>query len=100
MCTHGGMEGDIREKEQDSRKRAVRRQVIGILRRVMNWWNVSMETKKGKKNSIILPTLTYGIRNMDNEGRTAVKNMYSVDELCKENVWSVKMDDESNENVY
>jgi len=53
LCKHGGMEGEIRE-------RAVKgRQVIGTLERIMNGRNVSMEVKRGIRNSIILPTLTY-----------------------------------------
>ncbi len=48
------MEGEVRE-------RAVKeRSVIGSLGRVMRGRNVSMEVKRGLKNSVLLPTLTYG----------------------------------------
>ena len=33
------------------------RQVIGTLKRAMNWRNVSMETKRGMRNSVILSAL-------------------------------------------
>ncbi len=35
------------------------RQVMGALERVMKGRNVSMEVKKGMRNSVILPTLSY-----------------------------------------
>ena len=55
LCKHGEMEGEIRE-------RAVKgRSVIGSLARVMKGRKVSMEVKRGLRNSILLPTLTYGL---------------------------------------
>ncbi len=54
LCKHGEMEGEVRE-------RAVKgRSVIGSLAKVTRGWNVSMEVKRGLRNSILLPTLTYG----------------------------------------
>ncbi len=54
LSEHGEMEGEVRE-------RAVKgRSVIGSLARVMRGRDVSMEVKKGLRNSIFLPTLTYG----------------------------------------
>ncbi len=51
---HGEMEGEVRE-------RAVKgRSVIGSLARVMKGRSVSMEVKRDLRNSILLPTLTYG----------------------------------------
>ena len=54
QCKHGGMEGEIRG-------RAVKgRFVIGSLARIMRGRNVSMEVKRGLRNNILQPTLTYG----------------------------------------
>ncbi len=36
------------------------RSVIGSLARIMEERNMSMEVKRGLRNSILLPTLTYG----------------------------------------
>ncbi len=53
LCKHGSMEGEIRE-------RAVKgRQVMGALERVKKGRNVSMAVKKGIRNSVFLPTLSY-----------------------------------------
>ena len=53
LCKHGKMKGKI--------ERAVKgRSVIGLLVRVMRGKSVSMEVKRGLRNSILLPTLTYG----------------------------------------
>ena len=55
LCKYGGMEGEIRE-------RAVKgRCVIRPLARIMRGRNVSMHIERGLKNSIFLPTLTYGL---------------------------------------
>ncbi len=54
LSKHGEMEGEVRE-------RAVKgRSVIGSLARVMKGRSVSMEVKRCLRNSILLPTLTYG----------------------------------------
>ncbi len=70
LCNHREMDGEIRE-------RAVKgRSVIGSLARVMKGRNVSMEVKRGLKNSILLPTLTYGSEtwtwNMAQQSRVCV----------------------------
>ncbi len=39
------------------------RNVVGSLTGVMKGRNVSMDVKKGLRNSILLPTLTYGSEN-------------------------------------
>ncbi len=57
MCKHGSMEGEIRERTVKGR------QVNGALERVMKGRNVNMEVKQGLRNSILLPTLTYGSEN-------------------------------------
>ncbi len=49
------------ESEREVRERAVKvRRVIGSLPRVVRGRNVSMEVKRGLRNSILLLTLTYG----------------------------------------
>ncbi len=53
LCKHGSMEGEIRERTVKGR------QVMGALKRVMKGRNVSMAVKKGIRNSVILPTLSY-----------------------------------------
>ncbi len=46
---------------KEVRERTVKgRSVIGSLGRVMKGRNVSMEVKRGLRNSVLLPTLTYG----------------------------------------
>ncbi len=57
LCKHGGMEGEIRERVTKGRS------VVGSLTGVMKGRNVSMEVKRGLRNSILLPTLTYGSKN-------------------------------------
>ncbi len=57
ICKHGGMEGEIRERVMKGRS------VVGLLTGVMKGRNVSMDVKRGLKNSILLPTLTYGSEN-------------------------------------
>ncbi len=54
LCKHGGMEGEIREQVVKGRH------VLGLLAGVMKGRNVSMDVKRGLRNSILLPTLTYG----------------------------------------
>ncbi len=53
LCKHGSMEGEIREMTVKGR------QVMGALERVMKGRNVSMAVKKGIRNIVILPTLSY-----------------------------------------
>ena len=51
---HGEMDGEIRT-------RAVKgRSAIGTLGRIMKGRSESMEVKRGSRNSILFPTLTYG----------------------------------------
>lgn len=69
LYTHGGMEGEMKS-----------RQVGSALVRVMIGRCVSMEIKKGIRNSIILPTVIC-IRNMDMVCSTATKNKYSGNRL-------------------
>ncbi len=57
LCKHGGMEGEIRERVMKGMS------VVGSLAGVMKRRNVSMDVKRGLRNSILLPTLTYGSKN-------------------------------------
>ncbi len=53
LCKHGSMEGEIRERTVKGR------QVMRVLERVMKGRNVSIAVKKGIRNCVILPTLSY-----------------------------------------
>ncbi len=53
LCKRGSMEGEIRERTVKSG------QVIGALERVMKGRNGNMGVKKGIRNCVILPTLSY-----------------------------------------
>ncbi len=53
LCKHGSMDGEIRERTVKGR------QVMGALERVMKGRSVRMVVKKGIRNSVILPTLSY-----------------------------------------
>ena len=57
LCKHEGVEGEIRERVMKGRS------VMGLLAGVMKGRNVSMDMKRGLRNSILLPTLTYGSKN-------------------------------------
>ncbi len=57
LCKHGGMEGEIRERVMKGRS------VVGSIAGVMKGRNVFMDVKRGLRNSILLPTLTYGSEN-------------------------------------
>ncbi len=53
MCKHGSMEGKTRESAVQGRK------VVGSLGRMMKGRTVSMEVKKGLRDGIIVPIITY-----------------------------------------
>ncbi len=57
LCKHGGMEGEIRERVMRGRSG------VDSLAGVMKGRNVSMDVKRSLRNSILLPTLTYGSEN-------------------------------------
>ncbi len=57
LCKHGGMEGEIRESVMKGRS------VVGLLAGVMKGRDVSMDVKRGLRNGIPLPTLTYRSEN-------------------------------------
>ncbi len=59
LCKHGGTEGEI--------KVMIGRSVVGSLAGVMKGRNVSMDVKRGLRNSILLPTLNIWVRELDIE---------------------------------
>ncbi len=74
LSKHGEME--------EVRKRAVKgRSVTGSLSRVMKGNNVSMEVKKGLRNSILLLTLTYG-SEMLTWNRALQSRVHAVEISC------------------
>ncbi len=91
---HGEMDGEVRE-------RAVKDlSVTGSLARVMKGRSVSMEVKRGLRNSILLPTLTYGSEtwtwNRAQQSRVRAVEMSCLRGACRVTSW----DGESNESVY
>ncbi len=88
-------DGEIREREMKGRS------VVGLLAGVMKGRNVSMDVvKKGLKNSILLPTLTYGVKNWTWNGvqqsRVCAVKMSYLRGACGVSRW----DGMSNESVY
>ncbi len=76
------MEGEIRERVMKGRS------FVGSLAGVMKGSNVSMDVKRGLRNSILLPTLTYGSRNWTwnaaQQSRVPAVEMF----LPERSVWS------------
>ncbi len=76
------------------------RSVVGSLARVMEWRNMSMDMKRGLRNSCLIPTLTYGSENWTWSGaqqlRVRAIEMSYLRGSCGVNRW----DGLSNENVY
>ncbi len=76
------------------------RSVVGSLAGVMKGRNVSMEVKRGLRNSILLPTQTYGSENWTWNGaqqsRVCAKEMSYLRGACGVSRW----DGLSNESVY
>ncbi len=93
LCKHGSMEGEVRE-------RAVKgRQVVGALERVMKRRFVSMEVKRGIRNSVILPTLSCASETWTwNAAQLRIRavEMSYMRGACGASRW----DGESNESVY
>ncbi len=81
-CKHGGMKGEIRERVMKGRS------VVGLLTEVMKGRNVSMDVKKGLRNSILLPTLTYGSENWTWNGVQESRVRACRDELPERSMWS------------
>ncbi len=57
LCKHRGMDGQMRERVMKGKS------VVGLLAEVTKGRNVSMDVKRGLRNSILLLTLTYGSEN-------------------------------------
>ncbi len=94
LSKHGEMEGEIRKSVVKGRS------VIGSLARVMKGRSVSMEVKRGLRNSILLPTLTYGSKtwvwNRAQQSRVHAVEMSYLRGVCGVTQW----DGENNESVY
>ncbi len=83
-------------------KRVVRsRSVTGSLAKIMKGRNVSMEVKRGLKNSISLPALIINIwfRGIGMVWGTAIEGACCGNELPERSLWSDLMRGESNESV-
>ncbi len=93
LSKHGEME-EVRERAMKGRS------VIGSLARVMKWITMSMEVKRGLRNSILLPTLTYGSEpwtwNRAQQSRVHALELSYLRGSCGVTRW----DGESNERVY
>ncbi len=76
------------------------RSVVGLLAGVMKGGNVSMDVKRGLRNGILLPTLTYGSENWTWNGaqqsRVRAVEMSYLRGACGVNRW----DGLSNTSVY
>ncbi len=94
LCKHGGMEGEIRERVMKGRS------VVSSLTGEMKGRNVSMDEKRGLRNSILLPTLTYGSENWTWNGtqqsRDRAVEMSYLRGACGVSRW----DGLNNESVY
>ncbi len=94
LCKHGGMEGDIRDQVMKDRSD------MGSLTGVMKGRNVSMDVKRSLRNSILLPTLTYGSEdwtwNGTHQSRVRAVEMSYLKEACEMSRW----DGLNNESVY
>ncbi len=94
LCKHGGMEGEIGERAMKGRS------VVGLLVRATKGRNVSMDVKRGLRNSILLTTLIYGSESWT-QSKVQQLRMHAIEmnylrEACGANRW----DGVSNESVY
>ncbi len=62
LCKHEEMEGEIRERVMRGKS------VVGSLAGITKGRNGSMDVKRGLRNSILLPTLTYRLENWTRNG--------------------------------
>ncbi len=94
LCKLGVIEGEIRDGVMEGRS------VVGSLAEVMKGRNVSMDMKRGQRNNILLPTLTYGSKNWTwstaQQSRVHAVEMSYLRGVCGVTRW----DGVSNENVY
>ena len=94
LCKYGSMEGETRERAVQGRK------VVGSLGRMMKERTVSMEVKKGLRDGIIVPTLTYASETWAWNERQRSR-IQAVEMSYLRNACGVRrMDGESNESVY
>ncbi len=86
---------------EEVRERAVKgKNIIGYLARVMKRRNVSMEVKRGLRNSIFLLTLMYGSETWT-WNRAQQSRVHAVEMSYLRGAYGVtRWDGESNENVY
>ena len=94
FCKDGSMDGEMRERAIQGRK------VIGSLGRMMRERTVSNDVKKGLRDGIIVPTLTYAsetwVWNERQRSRIQAVEMSFLRGACGVG----RMDGESNERVY
>ncbi len=94
LCKYGGMEGGIREQMMKGKN------VVGFLTGVMKGRNVSMDVNRGLRNSILLPTLTYGSENWTWNG-TQQSRVHAVQMSYLRGAFGVsRWDGLNNESVY
>ena len=88
---HLKMEGEI-EREREREGSIKGRYVIGLFARIIRGRNVSMEVKKGLRNSILLPTLTYGSDLGRGIGHSSQEcAVWCGNELSERRMWRDKM---------
>ncbi len=75
------MEGEIRERVMKGRS------VVGSLAGVMKGRNVSIDMKRDLRNSILLPTLTYGLENWTWNGAQCAVEMSYLRGVCGVSRW-------------
>ena len=94
LCKHGSMDGETRERAVQGRK------VVGSLGRIMKGRTVSMEVKKGLRDGVIIPTITYAsetwVWNERQRSRIQAVEMSYLRTACGVS----RLDGESNESVY
>jgi len=94
MCKHGSMDGETRERAVQGRK------VVGSLGRIMKGRTVSLEVKKGLRDGVIVPTITYAsetwVWNESQRSRIQAVEMSYLRTACGVS----RLDGESNESVY
>ncbi len=64
------------------------RSVVGSLAGVMKGRNVYMDVRRGLRNSILLPTVTYGSENWAWNGMDGIESACCRDELPEKSVFS------------
>ena len=94
ISKYGGMDEEIKERTVKGR------QAIGTLNTVIKNRKVSMEVKKGLRDSIVLPTLTYGSETWTwNEAQQSKIRAVEMDYL-RGACGVTRLERESNERIY